>query len=120
MYRRLLLTFCCVFTVFCATPVFAANGTIHLSAPNVLGTLELDAKQLQNVKDAIQKSLQTDIIDAVVQCGEERMDCEVRTAREWSYKGDSFREIVVNVHTVGNTMITLRNHNGKWTNIRVK
>lgn len=101
-------------------PVFAANSTVHLSAPNVLGTLELDANQLKNIKAAIEKSLQTDIIDAVVQCGEERMDCEVRTARTWRYKGDDFREVVVNIHTVGNTMITLRNHNGKWSNISIK
>ena len=101
-------------------PAFAANNTIHLSAPNVLGTLNLDKKQLKGIKDAIEKSLKTDIIDAVVQCGEDRMDCEVRTAREWSYRGDQFREIVVNVHTVGNTMITLRNHKGKWPVISVK
>ncbi|MBI1194522.1 MAG: hypothetical protein GC138_01565 [Gammaproteobacteria bacterium] len=101
-------------------PVFAANGTIHLSAPNVLGTLGLDDGQLKSIKAAIEKSLQTDIIDAVVECGEDRMDCEVRTAREWSYNGDNFREVVVNVHTVGNTLITLRNHNGKWPDISVK
>jgi hypothetical protein len=101
-------------------PALAASDTINLSAPRYLGTLELDTKQLQKIKDAIEKTLKTDAIDNVIECGEVRLDCEVRTAREWSYNGDQFREVVVNVHTVGNSSITLRHHDGKWPAINIK
>jgi hypothetical protein len=102
------------------TPAIAASSTINLNAPRYLGSLDLDAKQLKKIKDAIEQTLKTDTIDAVVQCGEVRMDCEVRTAREWNYNGDQFREVVVNVHTVGNSSITLRHHKGEWPDLSIK
>jgi len=119
MNRRHLIAIGCAIFILVSLPVSAAS-TIRLSAPNVLGTLNLEVKQLKKIQSAIQKSLKSDIIDAVVQCGEERMDCEVRTARTWKYKGDTFREVVINVHTVGNTSITMRKHKGKWTKVRIK
>ena len=53
------------------------------------------------------------------QPSERRMDCEVRIARKWDYAGDQFREVVVNIHAVGNASITMRNHDGKWPVISV-
>jgi hypothetical protein len=120
MYRRLLVIIFCALTVVFVTPAIAASSAINLSATNILGTLNLDAKELKSIKDAIEKTLKNDNIDAVVECGEVRMDCEVRTARKWDYNGDHFREVVVYVHTVGNSSITLRNHDGKWPDINIK
>ena len=119
MYRRLLISTCCALAVTFIAPVLAADNTINLNAPNLLGKLKLDAKQLQKIKDTIQETLKTDIIDDVFQCGKVRMDCEVRIARKWDYNGDQFREVVVNIHTVGNASITMRNHDGKWPVISV-
>ncbi len=104
---------------FIALPAMAAN-VIKLNAPTVLGTLKLDAAQLGKIKKAINKSLSTDIMDTEFQCGEERMDCVVRSVREWTYKGDRLREVVVNLHTIGNTSITVRQHKGKWPRISTK
>jgi len=98
-------------------PVMAAQQVIKLNSPRVLGTLHLDAAQLKKIKKAIIKSLNTDVLDTEFQCGEERMDCVVRSVREWTYKGDRLREVVVNIHTVGNTSITVRQHKGKWPKI---
>jgi len=120
MYRRLLVTLYCLIAVYFATPAFSANDTINLNASNVLGTLNLDTKQLQSIKKAIEKTLKSNAIDEAVECGEVRMDCEVRTARTWNYNGDQFREVVVTIHTVGNASITLRNHGGAWPAISVK
>ncbi len=100
-------------------PVMAAQ-VIKLNSPRVLGTLHLDAAQLKKIKKAIIKSLNTDTLDTEFQCGEERMDCVVRSVREWTYKGDRLREVVVNIHTVGNTSITVRQHKGKWPKISIK
>ncbi len=120
MFKRLLSISCFLLMMFVMTPVIAAQDTVNLSAPNVLGELNLDDKQLANIKKAIEKALQNNTIDSVEQCGKNRMDCEVRTARMWSYKGDQYREIVVNIHATGNALITLRNHNGQWTKISTK
>lgn len=119
MYRRLLFSICCALVVAGLTPALAASNTINLKAPNYLGAMNLDTEQLQKIKDAIEQTLKTDAIDAVVQCGKVRMDCEVRISRKWDYNGDQFREVVVNIHTVGNSSITLRNHNGEWPEISV-
>ena len=120
MYRRLLVIICWALTVSFVTPAIAAGSTINLKAPNILGTLDLDANELKSIKEAIEKTLKNDSIDAVVECGEVRMDCEVRTARKWDYNGDHFHEVVVNVHTIGNSSITLRQHDGKWPDIIIK
>lgn len=120
MYRRTLITLCLLLTSFATVPVLAAGDTISLNSPSVLGGLNLDAKQLQAIKTAIEKSLKNNTIDAVEQCGKNRMDCEVRTARTWSYKGDQYREVVVNIHATGNASLTLRNSNGQWTKISAK
>ena len=119
MYNRLLISVCCALAIMFITPAFAASNTINLNAPNLLGKLKLDNGQLQKIKDAIQETLKADIIDDVFQCGKVRMDCEVRIARKWDYNGDQFREVVVNIHTVGNSSITLRNHDGKWPDISI-
>lgn len=119
MYRRLLVI-SCFMALTVIMPAIASASTINLSAPNILGALNLDSKQLKNIKGAIEKTLQNDRVDAVVECGEVRMDCEVRTARKWDYDGDHFREVVVYVHTVGNSSITLRKHDGKWPDITIK
>ena len=100
-------------------PVMAADNVIKLNSPRVLGTLHLDAAQLKKIRKAIIKSLNTDVLDTEFQCGEERMDCVVRSVREWTYKGDRLREVVVNVHTVGNDSITIRQHKGKWPKISI-
>ena len=118
MYKRLLISVCCALGVIFVTPAFAES--INLNAPNVLGDLNLDSKQLQNIKKAIEETLKNDTVDAVFQCGKDCMDCEVRIARQWDYDGDQYREVVVNVHTVGNSSITMANHKGKWPDITIK
>jgi len=118
MYRRLLISIGYVLAVTLVTPAFA--DTINLNAPNVLGDLKLDTKQLQNIKKSIEETLKNDTIDAVSQCGAVRMDCEVRIARKWAYDGDQYREVVVNIHTVGNSSITVSSHKGKWADISIK
>lgn len=94
-------------------------NTITLTSPTVLGGLKLDDKQLKSIKDAITKAMNGPI-DAEHQCGAVRLDCVVRAARQWRYEGVIYREIVINIHTVGHASVTVEKTKGKWTSIIIK
>ena len=106
-----------ILVCLCIPPAIAA--AINLSAPNVLGELKLDNAQLKAIKKAVEEALNNPI-DAEAQCGEVRGDCVVRTAREWSYEGVTYREVVINIHTVGHASITAEKTGGKWPDIKTK
>ncbi|MGD8594857.1 MAG: hypothetical protein PVF82_18665 [Gammaproteobacteria bacterium] len=108
-----------LFTVFM---FFAHTGlaeTINLSSPTILGELNLPSAQLNKIKDAVIKAMGSNI-DTEIQCGEVKLDCVVRAARQWNYEGSTFREIVVNIHTVGHASFTVENAKGQgWPTIAV-
>jgi len=83
-----------------------------------LGSLKLDKKQLEAIKTAFEKALNAPI-DAEEQCGEVRLDCVVRSAREWKVDGDTYREVVVNIHTVGHASRAVGQTNGKWPTVAI-
>lgn len=97
----------------------AQAKTIKLNDPSILGGLKLSNKQLKAIQKAVQKAEKSPI-DAEHQCGEVRLDCVVRAAREWKYQGVTYREIVINVHMVGQASITVEKVKGKWTKISTK
>lgn len=94
-------------------------AAINLSAPSVLGDLKLSAAQLKAVKKAVKEAFNNPI-DAESQCGEINGDCVVRAARQWSYEGVTYREIVINIHTVGHASITAEKVGGKWPEVKTK
>jgi len=97
----------------------AQANSINLSDPAVLGDLKLSSNQLKAIQKAVLKA-QKSAIDAEHQCGEVRLDCVVRAAREWKYQGVTYREIVVNVHMVGHASLTVEKIKGKWTKVNIK
>ncbi len=101
-----------------AGPAWAAN-TINLKSPDWFGNFPQDRIHLDKIKEAVQKAL-TGPVDAEYQCGEVVLDCVARAVREWEYKGEKYREIVVNVHTVGHVAKTVRTTGGKWPKVVVK
>jgi len=105
-----------LFTIATLGSQAVTASTINLNSPAWLGSLKLDTTQLNSVKTAIEKAL-TAPIDAEQQCGEVRMDCVVRAAREWVYQGDTYREIVIYLHTKGQASKTISQENGKWPSI---
>lgn len=94
----------------------ASAGTIKLNSPEWLGQLKLDKGQLTNIKKAVEEALNAPI-DAEQQCGKVRQDCEVRAAREWEYEGEKYREIVINIHTVGHASRAVQQEKGKWPSV---
>ncbi len=94
----------------------AAAATVNINAPEWLGGLNLSKEQLGKIREAVEKAL-TAPIDATLQCGEVRQDCEVRAAREWTVDGDTYREIVVYLHTQGHASRTVGQTKGKWPKI---
>ena len=97
----------------------ALAADIVLSSPQWLGSLKLDDKQLQSIKKAVESALEAPI-DAAQECGEVRMDCEVRAAREWNVGDDLYREIVINLHATGHTSHAIGKVKGKWPAIKTK
>jgi hypothetical protein len=94
-------------------------NTIVLNSPTVLGGLDLSGDQLKKIKAAVEKAMTTSI-DNEIQCGEVRLDCVVRAARQWTYEGTTYREIVVNIHTVGHASITVEKPSGQpWSAIAI-
>ena len=100
-----------------STPIYASS--INLNDKSVLGDLKLSSNQLKAIRKAVLKA-QKSAVDAEHQCGEVRLDCVVRAAREWKYQGVTYREIVVNVHMVGHASFTVEKVKGKWTSINTK
>lgn len=104
--------------VFYAQQSFAQ--AINLNSPTILGELKLPAAELKSIKEAVEKAMNS-TVDAEFQCGEVKLDCVARAAREWSYQGNTFREIVVNIHTVGHASFTVEKPQGKgWPAIAIK
>lgn len=89
---------------------------INLTEREWLGTLNLSDAELNAVKIAVQKSLEAPI-DAEQQCGENRMDCVVRSAREWTVDGERYREIVIDLHGRGHASRTVAQTGGQWPEI---
>lgn len=96
-----------------------ATAKIVLTSPAWVGALKLDKPQLDAVKQAVESALSAPI-DAEQQCGPENGLCVVRTAREWTRDGNRYREIVVNVHTVGHAQQTVKQVNGKWPEVVIQ
>ena len=99
--------------------VNANAKSINLNSGEWLGTLKLDKKQLKSIKKAVEKSFVAPI-DAIQECGKVRSDCVVRAAREWSFDGTTYREIVVHIHTIGHTSKTVAKEKGKWPSVAFK
>ena len=100
-----------IVSLFFSAQISAA--TINLNSSEWLGSLKLDQKQLNSVKTAFEKALNAPI-DAEQQCGAVRSDCIVRAAREWKVDGDTYREMVIHIHTVGHASRAVGKVKGKW------
>jgi len=103
-------------TLFISGQSMAAS--VNLNSTNWLGHLKLDKKQLSSIKTAFEKAL-TSPIDAEQQCGAVRLDCVVRAAREWKVDGEVYREMVINIHTVGHASRAVGQNKGKWPKIAI-
>lgn len=97
-------------------PVAASAATINLNSPEWLGNLKLDKKQLTEIKKQVTKALNSPI-DTELECGEVRGDCVVRPVREWTYKGNLYREVVIYLHTKGHASKAIGQSKGKWPTI---
>ena len=97
----------------------AAANVINLKDPLWFGSFPQDKIDLKKIKKAVQQAL-TGPVDAEYQCGEVVLDCVARAVREWEYKGEKYREIVVNVHTVGHVARTVHTKGGKWPKVVIK
>ena len=93
-------------------------ASVNLNGGDWLGHLKLDKKQLSSIKTAFEKAL-TSPIDAEQQCGAVRLDCVVRAAREWKVDGEVYREMVINIHTVGHASRAVGQDKGKWPKIAI-
>lgn len=94
----------------------ADAAVIKLTAPEILGSLNLDKTRLTAIKTAIERALDGPI-DAEQQCGAVQLDCVVRAARQWTVDNTKYRLIVVNLHTVGHANIPVPQVDGKWASI---
>ncbi len=98
--------------VFSSNPALAAGEQIKIKS-QWLSHLQLNDKQLTSIKEAVEKALDAPI-DAEQECGAVRLDCVVRAAREWQIEGTKYREIVVDLHTIGHSSRSVHQVNGKW------
>ena len=94
-------------------------ASVNLNGGDWLGHLKLDKKQLSSIKTAFEKAL-TSPIDAEQQCGQVRLDCVVRAAREWKVDGEIYREMVINLHTIGHASRAVGQNKGKWPKVAIK
>lgn len=117
MSRLIIATIISVCFLVGASTVSA--DVIKINSSGWLGNLKLESNQLIEIKKAMEKALDAPI-DAAQQCGEERMDCEVRAAREWTVGKDRFRELVVHIHAVGQASNVVGQANGVWPTISAK
>lgn len=97
----------------------AGEQQIVLTSPAWVGNLKLEKPRLTAIKKAVENAL-TGPIDAEQQCGDETGLCTVRTAREWVYNGQRYREIVVNVHMVGHASQTVKQKDGVWPSVSIE
>ena len=103
-------------TLFVSGQTMAA--TVNLNGGSWLGHLKLDKKQLSSIKTAFEKALNSPV-DAEQQCGQVRLDCVVRAAREWKVDGEVYREMVINLHTIGHASRAVGQDKGKWPKIAI-
>lgn len=96
-----------------------AGPAVNLNSPQWLGNLKLSKSDLTSIRKAVVKALDAPI-DVEMQCGENRGDCVVRTAREWQVGKDTYREVVINIHAVGHTSHAIGQASGKWPTIGIK
>jgi len=104
---------------FLFTGLAHAAATINLKSPDWFGNFPQDRIDLKKIKKAVEQAL-TGPVDAEYQCGEVVLDCVARAVREWEYKGERYREIVVNVHTVGHVARTVHTSGGKWPKVVIQ
>ena len=97
----------------------ASAAAVNLSEPKILGSFKLGDPELKAIKKAVMEALKSPI-DTEAECGEVRGDCVVRAAREWSYDGVTYREIVINIHTAGHASFTAEKVGGKWPDVTIK
>jgi len=105
-----------VFFMVMLLPFTASAATININSSDWLGNLKLERKQLAEIKKQITKALNSSI-DTELECGEVRGDCVVRPAREWTYQGNRYREVVIFLHTKGHASKTIGQVNGRWPTI---
>lgn len=117
IFKRISILSALIFCFFISASVGAA--TVNLNSPEWLGNLQLDKKQLDSIKSAFEKAL-TSAVDAEQQCGEAVQDCVVRAAREWLVDGDTYREMVIDIHTVGHASRAVGQTKGQWPDVAVK
>lgn len=95
-----------------------AANSVNLNSGDWLGHLKLEKNQLSSIKTAFEKALNSPI-DAEQQCGAVRSDCIVRAAREWKVDGEVYREMVINIHTIGHASRAVGQEKGKWPSIAI-
>ncbi len=110
-------TLTAVFLIVLASVFFIGQATaaakVNLNSGEWLGHLKLEKSQLKAIQKAVKKALDAPV-DAEQQCGEVRSDCVVRAAREWKVDGEIYREIVIDIHTVGHASRAIGQTKGKW------
>jgi len=99
-------------SLFLSSQSFAA-AKVNLNGPEWLGHLKLEKNQLKSIQKAFKKALDAPV-DAEQQCGAVRSDCIVRAAREWKVDGETYREMVINIHTIGHASRAVGQSKGKW------
>jgi hypothetical protein len=104
--------------LLCTTAGAMANE-VNINSRAWLGNLKLSADQLTKIKGAVEEAMDAQV-DATFQCGKVRMDCEVRTAREWQVNGVPYRDIVIWIHNVGFADGVVSKEGGSWPTITIK
>ena len=113
MKSKLTAVFLIVFASIFLTGNAMAAAKVNLNGADWLGHLKLEKTQLKAITKAFKKALNSPV-DAEQQCGEVRLDCVVRAAREWKVDGQTYREMVINIHTVGHASRAVGQTKGKW------
>ena len=83
-----------LFTVFLLCTQNGYAQTVNLNSPTILGELKLPGAQLESIKEAVEKALSGNI-DTEYQCGEVKLDCVVRAARQFGVRVNSYFYLAV-------------------------
>lgn len=113
MKSKLTAVFLIIFASVFLTGNAMAAAKVNLNGADWLGHLKLEKAQLKSIQTAFKKALDAPV-DAEQQCGEVRLDCVVRAAREWKVDGQTYREMVINIHTIGHASRAVGQTKGKW------
>lgn len=97
----------------------AMADEVNLSSHAWLGNLHLSDAQLTEIKGAVEKAFNAPV-DETFECGKIRMDCEVRTARQWMIDGVPYRNIVIYIQDVGSASRAVSKKGGSWPTVRIK